>query len=41
MAVSTALKLGDYLAQRLLSSLAFRADLAKAGEECRRVFAQP
>lgn len=39
--VSAALKLGDYYAQRLLSSPAFRADLAKAREECQRVFAQP
>ncbi len=38
---AAALKLGDYYAQRLLSSPAFRADLAKAREECRRVFAQP
>ncbi len=38
---SAALKLGDYYAQRLMSSPAFRADLAKAREECQRVFAQP
>ena len=39
--VSAAVKLGDYYAQRLLSSPAFRADLAKAKEECQRVFAGP
>ncbi len=39
--VSAALKLGDYFAQRLLSSPGFRADLEKAKGECQRVFAQP
>jgi acid phosphatase (class A) len=39
--VSAALKLGDYFAQRLLSSPSFRADLEKAKGECQRVFAQP
>ena len=39
--VSAALKLGDYFAQRLLSSPGFRADLEKAKAECQRVFAQP
>ncbi len=39
--VSAAIKLGDYFAQRLLSSPGFRADLEKASVECRRVFAQP
>ena len=38
---AAAIKLGDYYVQRLLSSSAFRADLAKAREECQRVFAQP
>ena len=39
--VSAALKLGDYFAQRLLSSPSFRANLEKAKGECQRVFAQP
>jgi acid phosphatase (class A) len=39
--VSAALKLGDYFAQRLLSTPSFRADLEKAKGECQRVFAPP
>jgi len=39
--VSAALKLGDYFADRLLSSPGFRADLEQAKAECRRAFAQP
>src|SRR5713101_3898884 len=39
--VSAALKLGDYFAQRLLSSPSFRADLEKAKGECQRAFTQP
>jgi acid phosphatase (class A) len=38
--VTGSLKLGDYYAQQLLSSAAFRDDLAKARAECQRVFAQ-
>ena len=39
--VAGAMKLGDYYAQQILASPAFRTDFAKAREECQRVFAQP
>jgi acid phosphatase (class A) len=39
--VAAALKLGDYFFQQMLGSPAFQADVAKAREECRQVFAPP
>ena len=39
--VAAALKLGDYFFQHMLASPAFQSDVAKAREECRRVFARP